>query len=98
MSPPLPTDTELLKRLTDVHCHPTDTDEPARSKEMALCPINVCAMSTNPHDQGKVRQLALDFPTKVTPCFGNIRFLASSNEQWIIASKATIPGFRTGSS
>lgn len=65
---PLPEDQELLKHVTDVHCHPTDS--PIATEAVRACAITVCAMASNPGDQEKVKALALEFPDKVIPCFG----------------------------
>ncbi|KZT54121.1 Metallo-dependent hydrolase [Calocera cornea HHB12733] len=59
---------ELLAHLTDVHCHPTDSDTPRSAMEALR--IRVCAMATRSDDQEKVKRLAADWPDKVTPCFG----------------------------
>ncbi|EJU02652.1 Metallo-dependent hydrolase [Dacryopinax primogenitus] len=59
---------ELLAHLTDVHCHPTDSDTPKDVMEALV--IRVCAMATRSDDQEKVADLAREWPDKVTPCFG----------------------------
>lgn len=59
----------VLAHITDVHCHPTDAqDVPTESMERLQ--ITICAMSSNPLDQEKVKALAIKFPDKVTPAFG----------------------------
>ncbi|KAF9015683.1 TatD DNase family Scn1 [Cyathus striatus] len=65
---PLPPDS-VLSHIVDVHCHPTDA--PSISTEsMQQLKITVCAMSTMPQDQHRVRDLASAYPKRVIPCFG----------------------------
>ncbi|KAF7347605.1 Dnase family scn1 [Mycena venus] len=58
----------VLRHIVDVHCHPTDS--PISAKSMEQLEISVCAMSTHHGDQSMVRDLALQNPAKVIPCFG----------------------------
>ncbi|KAL4070703.1 hypothetical protein J3A83DRAFT_4372885 [Scleroderma citrinum] len=59
---------EVLRHVVDVHCHPTDS--PVSPDVMDQLPITICAMSSQPSDQSRVRDLALAYPDKVVPCFG----------------------------
>lgn len=61
---------EVLRHIVDVHCHPTDAPEGVSDASMESLEITICAMSTMPSDQAKVRNLALRYPDKVVPCFG----------------------------
>lgn len=67
MVPPSP---DVLSHIVDVHCHPTDALEGVSDTSMDRLKITVCAMSTMPSDQAKVRDLASRYPEKVVPCFG----------------------------
>ncbi|KAJ7161295.1 TatD DNase family Scn1 [Mycena crocata] len=59
----------VLHHVIDVHSHPTDA--PSISAEsMERLEISVCAMSTHKGDQSLVRDLALQYPNKIIPCFG----------------------------
>ncbi|KAJ6575405.1 TatD DNase family Scn1 [Mycena capillaripes] len=59
----------VLQHVVDVHCHPTDASS-ISADSMERLEICVCAMSTYQRDQSLVRNLALENPTKVIPCFG----------------------------
>lgn len=59
---------EILRHVVDVHCHPTDG--PVSFESMEQLDITVCAMATRTSDQGLVRDLAKNWPTKVLPAFG----------------------------
>ncbi|KAJ7878610.1 TatD DNase family Scn1 [Mycena leptocephala] len=67
MAPPFPT--SVLRHVMDAHCHPTEASS-ISADSMERLEINVCAMSTYQGDQSLVRDLALQNPTKVIPCFG----------------------------
>lgn len=59
---------EVLRHITDVHCHPTDSE--ISTEEMMALPITICAMATRQSDQILVAELARAYPQKVIPCFG----------------------------
>jgi Tat protein secretion system quality control protein TatD with DNase activity len=60
---------DVLRHVIDVHCHPTDA--PSISDiSMENLQITICAMSTMDSDQQRVRDLAMSYPAKVIPCFG----------------------------
>ncbi|PPQ79424.1 hypothetical protein CVT25_002694 [Psilocybe cyanescens] len=61
---------DVLRRIVDVHCHPTDAPAGVSSKSVQRLLISVCAMSTMQSDQHKVKELALSCPEKIVPCFG----------------------------
>lgn len=70
LSPPTPlADPSVLAHVVDAHCHPTDS--PISPSDFSSLPHKVCAMSTRASDQALVRQLALDYPDRVIPCFGS---------------------------
>ncbi|KAF8324066.1 TatD DNase family Scn1 [Clavulina sp. PMI_390] len=57
-----------FKYLTDVHCHPTDSE--ITDEEMNKLPLRVVAMSSRVSDQPLVADMASKWPDKVVPCFG----------------------------
>ncbi|KAF8215927.1 hypothetical protein K438DRAFT_1901689 [Mycena galopus ATCC 62051] len=59
----------VLRHVMDAHCHPTDANS-ISVDSMERLEISICAMSTHRGDQSMVRDLALQNPTKVIPCFG----------------------------
>ncbi|KAJ7195551.1 TatD DNase family Scn1 [Mycena haematopus] len=59
----------VLRHVVDAHCHPTEANS-ISPESMERLDISVCAMSTYHGDQSMVRDLALQNPTKVIPCFG----------------------------
>ncbi|KAJ6520106.1 hypothetical protein C8R45DRAFT_808738, partial [Mycena sanguinolenta] len=59
----------VLRHVMDVHCHPTEATS-ISADSMDRLQISVCAMSTHHGDQSMVRDLALQNPNKVIPCFG----------------------------
>lgn len=66
--PPLPPDS-VLEHIVDIHCHPTDA--PTISEEsFNNLKITICAMSSRQSDQPLVRDLAIKYPQKVIPSFG----------------------------
>ena len=67
MTPPLPS-SDVLKHIVDVHCHPTDSE--ITEEHMRELEITICAMATRREDQELVADLALKYPDKVIPCFG----------------------------
>lgn len=73
MSQPLPSQ-EVLHHVVDVHCHPTDAPS-VSPHSMDRLQITICAMSTMQSDQQLVHDLAISYPTKVVPCFGQLRLL-----------------------
>ncbi len=88
----LPTDPLLLANITDVHCHPTESDY--SDSDVRECPIKLYAMATNAQDQLLVKQLARRHPDTVVPCFGehpDTQFYLDSNRH--CPRKAIIPGF-----
>ncbi|KAJ6503251.1 TatD DNase family Scn1 [Mycena vitilis] len=64
-----PMSRSVLQHVRDVHCHPTEADS-ISGESMARLAIGCCAMSTHQGDQSLVRDLALQNPDKVIPCFG----------------------------
>ncbi|KAJ6483894.1 TatD DNase family Scn1 [Mycena vulgaris] len=60
---------EVLRHVVDTHCHPTEARS-ISAESMEQLEITVCAMSTHQGDQSLVRDLALEYPAKVIPCFG----------------------------
>ncbi len=66
---------KVLQHIVDVHCHPTDAPGGVSDASMERLKITICAMSTMPSDQDKVRSLALRYPDKVVPCFGQFHLL-----------------------
>lgn len=65
---PLPNE-RVLCHVVDVHCHPTDGPEISH-ETMQNLKIKICAMATHQSNQHRVRDLALQYPDKVIPCFG----------------------------
>ncbi|KAF9531935.1 TatD DNase family Scn1 [Crepidotus variabilis] len=61
---------DILAHITDVHCHPTDAPGGVSTSSMQQLGIHICAMSSGPHDQEKVKALATAYPEKATPAFG----------------------------
>jgi len=59
---------EVLKHITDVHCHPTDS--PVSDASMQQLEISICAMSYMQSNQDQVKALATSYPDKVLPAFG----------------------------
>ncbi|KAJ7786603.1 TatD DNase family Scn1 [Mycena metata] len=59
----------VLEHVIDAHCHPTEA-RAVSAESMERLEITVCAMSTYHGDQSLVRDLALQNPVKVIPCFG----------------------------
>lgn len=60
----------LLRRLVDVHAHPTDND--IDSAAVDALEMMLCAMSTNGRDQELVERLAKQRPDRIVPCFGQL--------------------------
>ncbi|KAF8346953.1 TatD DNase family Scn1 [Amanita rubescens] len=60
---------QILRHVVDVHCHPTDAPQ-IPHETMQRLSITLCAMATRQSDQQRVRDLALQYPDKVIPCFG----------------------------
>lgn len=63
----------VLRHVVDVHCHPTDASQISHETMEGLN-ITLCAMATTQSDQQRVRDLALQYPDKVIPCFGQLPF------------------------
>lgn len=63
----------VLRHVVDVHCHPTDAPQISHETMQGLS-ITLCAMATRQSDQQRVRDLALRYPDKVIPCFGQLPF------------------------
>jgi Tat protein secretion system quality control protein TatD with DNase activity len=61
---------DVLRHIVDVHCHPTDAPGGVSDASMERLGITICAMATMQSDQDKVKALALRYPEKVVPCFG----------------------------
>ena len=72
MTVPLPNE-QILRHVVDVHCHPTDAPQISHETMQRLS-ITLCAMATRQSDQQRVRDLALQYPDKVIPCFGQLPF------------------------
>ncbi|KAM6498682.1 TatD DNase family Scn1 [Amanita muscaria] len=62
-------DQQVLQHVVDVHCHPTDASVISHETLQNLR-ITICAMATRQSDQLLVRDLALQYPSKIIPCFG----------------------------
>lgn len=62
---------EALSRVTDAHCHPTDTPGSLSVLKDMAC-RRLCVMATRQYDQQLVERTAETFGERVVPFFGMV--------------------------